>query len=195
MTWHTSDNTVVADKIAEFAQLRNDDPEGYQHLGRVYAGKGHWLDLQDKEALPWIKQFARNPWPRKVVWVQTGVTHDRFYWLQLPPGVAQPGQKIVATIRFAAAGGGGSGGDLAGDGDFAAPTIIELEGDIPSGLTLRLSPELGIISAKDPVTVILNKCVVLRAVVPTLASKEQLFNWLVECYDVASTPTATIQIS
>ena len=92
-------NKVVAEKIAEFGRLRLEDPAGYEHLGRVYPGLPHWMDRKDAEALPWMAKFTRVAWPGKVVWVQTGVPHDRFYWLELPAGVAQPGQKIVATAR------------------------------------------------------------------------------------------------
>jgi hypothetical protein len=48
-------------------------------------------------AFPWMAQFTRNPYPRKVVWVQDDVVHDRFYWL----GVANPTArtKIVASIE------------------------------------------------------------------------------------------------
>ncbi len=56
------------------------------------------MNLRDAEALPWMTAFARDPWPKKVVWRQSDVTHDRFYWLELPPGAARPGQTVVAEI-------------------------------------------------------------------------------------------------
>ena len=50
------------------------------------------------EAVPWMAKHTRNPWPKRVVWVQDDVTHDRFYWLEVPAGSVKTGQKIVATV-------------------------------------------------------------------------------------------------
>ena len=39
-------------------------------------------------------KFTRNPSAR-IAWRQT-MTHDRFYWLALPPGAARQGQEVFA---------------------------------------------------------------------------------------------------
>jgi hypothetical protein len=44
-----------------------------------------------------MAQFTRNPYPRKVVWVQDDVVHDRFYWLGVDNPTART--KIVASIE------------------------------------------------------------------------------------------------
>ncbi|HEX7261499.1 MAG TPA: hypothetical protein VF258_06755, partial [Luteolibacter sp.] len=76
---------------------------------------------RDAEAIPWMAGHTRNPWPAKIVWVQDDITHDRFYWLQIPQDSAKVGAKITATV---------SGNE------------ISLEGDVPQGLTLHLADAL-----------------------------------------------------
>jgi hypothetical protein len=55
------------------------------------------MNLEDKVALDWMARFTREPLPRKVVWHQSPVTHDRLYWLALPKGQARAGQTVVAS--------------------------------------------------------------------------------------------------
>ena len=49
----------------------------------IHEGKGHWMDGLDHSAISWISNFIRNPFPKKVVWKQDDVTHNRFYWLKV----------------------------------------------------------------------------------------------------------------
>jgi len=46
--------------------------------------------------LPWLAKFSRNPVPDRVVWKQTGATHDRSYWLAVPKGKAKGGALVIA---------------------------------------------------------------------------------------------------
>ena len=78
-------------------KLRADDPKGYTHFVKIHEGKGHWMNLEDKVALPWMAKFTRDPVPDKVVWKQTGVEHERSYWLAVPPKLAKVGSLVVAT--------------------------------------------------------------------------------------------------
>lgn len=57
------------------------------------------MNGNDKVALPWLAQHKRNPVPRQVVWHQSSVTHDCFYWLAVPPGTATPGSLVEARIE------------------------------------------------------------------------------------------------
>lgn len=74
--------------------LRQQDPGGYEHQVEVHAGRGHWMNLEDKVALPWLAKFTRNRNPERIVWLQDDTTHSRFYWLmnESPKG----GERIVA---------------------------------------------------------------------------------------------------
>jgi poly(3-hydroxybutyrate) depolymerase len=89
-------NKVAREYGEQLDRLRTDDPTGYEHFVKVYAGKGHWMDREDKAALPWLAKFTRNPVPDRVVWKQTGTPHDRSYWLAVPPGDAKGDSLVVA---------------------------------------------------------------------------------------------------
>jgi hypothetical protein len=92
------------------------------------------MNRKDAEALPWMAQFTRNPWPSKVVWRQGDVVHDRFYWLELPSAQAMASnQQIVATVTN---------------------RTIAIEGDAPADLRLRLSDQL--MDLDQPLTVTVN---------------------------------------
>jgi pimeloyl-ACP methyl ester carboxylesterase len=112
---------VAAEKSAEIAALHEVDPDGYVHLSRIYPGIGHWMDRKDAEALPWMAKFTRDPWPKKIVWYQDDVTHNRFYWLRLPEGAEVKGQMIKAEV----------------DG-----RMIRFAGDVPKGTRVLLSDKL-----------------------------------------------------
>jgi hypothetical protein len=66
-----------------------------------------------------------------VVWLQNEVTHDRFYWLEMPPGIAQKGQLIRAGVQG---------------------QIITLESANVHNVILRLSDSL--VNLDQPVTVV-----------------------------------------
>jgi dienelactone hydrolase len=127
-------NKIAATKTAELDQLAKDDPGGYVHMSRIYEGLPHWMNRKDAEAVPWMAGFTRQPWPKKIVWLQDDITHDRFYWLKISDkAAAKAGQKIVATA----------------DGQK-----INLEGDVPAKTELRLSDEL--LDLDQPVIVSVN---------------------------------------
>lgn len=114
-------NEIVPAKGKELDALEAADAGGYPHMLRVYPGLPHWMNHKDAEAIPWMAKYTRQAWPKKVVWFQDDVTHTRFYWLAIPEEAAQEGKKIVAEVKG---------------------QKIELNGDVPKGMTLRLSDEL-----------------------------------------------------
>ncbi len=89
-------NTVSAEFGRNLDELQRADTNGYVHFTEIHAGKGHWMDLQDRKAVPWMEQFTREPLPRRIVWRQDDVTHDRLYWLAVPSGAAKNKQEIIA---------------------------------------------------------------------------------------------------
>jgi hypothetical protein len=92
-------NKVAAEWGKKLDDLRAADPGGYEHFTELSAGKGHWMDTDDRKAIPWMEKFTRNPIPDKVVWRQDDVTHDRLYWLAVPKAEAKGNQEIVATRK------------------------------------------------------------------------------------------------
>ena len=90
-------NKVAAEWKGKLKVLRNNDPEGYPHLVIIHQDKGHWMELLDTVAITWMSKYIRNPFPKKVVWKQDDVTHNRFYWLK----DENPTQRslIVASIE------------------------------------------------------------------------------------------------
>lgn len=126
-------NRIAAEKTAELDKLEATDRGGYTHMSRIYPGLPHWMNRKDAEALPWMAGFTRSPWPKRIVWVQDDVLHDRFYWLHIPAGAAKAGDTLTATIEH---------------------QTITLTGAVPAGTTLRLSDRL--IDLDRPIEVIVN---------------------------------------
>ncbi len=91
-------NGIARERAAELDALEAADHGGYGHFVRIYEGLGHWMKKKDAEALPWMANFQRNPWPKKIVWFQDDVLHKRFYWLGRKSGAARVGDKIFAQV-------------------------------------------------------------------------------------------------
>ena len=92
-------NKVARQWSEQLDALQASDPDGYHHYVNICKNMGHWMCGQDAEALNWMSQWTRKPWPKKVVWVQDDVIHQQFYWLALPDNVqGKQGQKIVAEV-------------------------------------------------------------------------------------------------
>jgi hypothetical protein len=92
-------NKVGKEYGETLAKLRKDDPNGYEHFVAIREGRGHWMNLEDKVALPWMAKFSRNPVPEKVVWKQTGTPHTRSYWLAVPAADAKVDALVVAERK------------------------------------------------------------------------------------------------
>ena len=160
-------NKVAVEKSAEILELQKADPEGYTHMSRIYPGLPHWMNRKDAEALPWMAKFTRNPWPKKVVWYQDDVTHDRFYWLQVPKGTAAKEQKIIAEING---------------------QKIRITGDAPKGIQVLLSDALLDLDQAVEISVNDQPSIKIKAVRNLKTIREALKNQL----DPDITPTALV---
>ncbi len=92
-------NKLAGQWKEELERLAKEDKGGYEHFVQIYPNTGHWMNGRDREVLPWFKKFTRNTWPKKVVWLQDDVTHDRLYWLGVDKSQAKGGTKIVAEVQ------------------------------------------------------------------------------------------------
>jgi len=96
------DTAYNRNKVAEkwgidLDALSAEDPGGYPHKLVIHPDRPHWMNREDVVAVDWMLGFTRNPLPDKVVWKQSTVTHDRFYWLAVPKADAKPG--TVITVK------------------------------------------------------------------------------------------------
>ena len=89
-------NKVTRQYGEQLDKLHKDDPTGYSHFVKIHEGKGHWMNLEDRAALPWMAKFTRNPVPDRVVWKQTGAVRHS-YWLAVPPGQAKSDSLVIAS--------------------------------------------------------------------------------------------------
>lgn len=76
-------NKVAAEWGKQLKALRQANPDHYDHWVKLHEGKGHWMDRQDADAVPWMADRTRTIRPHKIVWLQDDVTHSRFYWLKV----------------------------------------------------------------------------------------------------------------
>jgi hypothetical protein len=88
-------NRIAKDWKGLLEQLQKEDPSGYIHWVKIHEGKGHWMDRQDAEAIPWMAQYTRNTAPSRIVWKQDDVISNRFYWLAIPAGVTPSDRALV----------------------------------------------------------------------------------------------------
>ena len=89
-------NGVALEWKNKLQDLQNKDIGGYENSVKIYEGRGHQISHAkekyilenrtsgvDSSGILWMSNFTRNPFPKKVVWRQDDITHDRFYWLKV----------------------------------------------------------------------------------------------------------------
>jgi len=92
-------NKIARDWSMKLDEMQKNDPKGYTHFVKIYEGKGHWMDGEDKVAIPWMQKFSRNLSPDRVAWRQDDVIHSRFYWLAIDPKQAKAGQELIVSRK------------------------------------------------------------------------------------------------
>ena len=89
-------NHVAEEWKVQLKDLKSKDINGYENFVKIYEGRGHQISHAkenyvleksnngvDSSGIFWMSKFTRNPYPKKVVWKQDDVTHNRFYWLKV----------------------------------------------------------------------------------------------------------------
>ena len=56
-------NEVTKEYGEKLDEYRKADPKGYEHFVKIYEGKPHWMNLEDKVALPWMAKFCATRSP------------------------------------------------------------------------------------------------------------------------------------
>ena len=103
-------NLVAEEWKIQLEDLKSKDIDGYENFVKIYEGRGHQISHAkekyvleksnngvDSSGIFWMSKFTRNPYPKKVVWKQDDVTHNRFYWLKVNEPKAY--SLIVAKIE------------------------------------------------------------------------------------------------
>ena len=91
-------NKIAAEWGQKLDALQAADMDGYAHETTIHPNKGHWMNLQDAVAVPWMTKFTRDAWPKKVHWVQDDIAHSRFYWLQTDLALAKAGDEVISKV-------------------------------------------------------------------------------------------------
>ncbi len=92
-------NKIAAQWGEKLDALQKEDAGGYEHFVEVHKGKPHWMDTDDRKAIPWMEKYTRNPLPERIVWRQDDVTHTRSYWLSVPDQQPKAGDEIIAERK------------------------------------------------------------------------------------------------
>ena len=103
-------NSVAEEWEVKLKNLKIKDFRGYNHLVKIYENRGHQISHAkenyvleksqngvDSSGILWMSNFSRNPFPKKVVWKQDDVTHNRFYWLKKDQ--PKPYELVIANIK------------------------------------------------------------------------------------------------
>lgn len=92
-------NRLAKEKGEVMDSLQAANPGKYIHSTHIIKDKGHWMDGLDAEAIGWMAQYRRNPYPKRVIWRQEEVVREHFYWLSAPKSELKHGKSVEASIE------------------------------------------------------------------------------------------------
>ena len=92
-------NRLAKEKGEVLDSLATANPGKYIHSTNILADKGHWMDGADADAIGWMSQYCRNPYPRSIIWRQEEVLRKDFYWLSAPVEELGTGKSVEAHIE------------------------------------------------------------------------------------------------
>ena len=91
-------NILAKEKGEVLDSLSAANPGKYIHSTHIIKDKGHWMDGKDAEAIGWMAQYRRNPYPKSIVWRQEEVLRKHFYWISAPEEELAHGKRVEASI-------------------------------------------------------------------------------------------------
>lgn len=140
-------NGIARQWKQSLAELQKNDPEGYRHEVTIHEKYGHWMNRDDKVAVPWMSKFTRDPLPDKIVWFQSGRTHSRFYWLAVDAENKVGGSQVSVSMT-------GKKRPNAAANSLAGATQFKIDkADKVKSVTIRLNDSF--VDLDQPVTVLL----------------------------------------
>lgn len=80
--------------------LEKENKGNYKHQVKLHKDKGHWMEFQDAEALPWILKYEKIKYPTNISWKQDDCHRTNFYCLEIPQNSIQTGGEIEASINL-----------------------------------------------------------------------------------------------
>ena len=139
-------NGIARQWKEKLADLQKNDPDGYQHEVTIHEKYGHWMNRDDRVAVPWMSKFTREPLPEKIVWFQSGRTHPRFYWLAVDEENRAGGSHVSVSMT-------GKRDSKANANSLSAAQFKIAKADKVKSLTIRMNDEF--VDLDQPVTVVL----------------------------------------
>ncbi|MDA7928360.1 hypothetical protein N9B54_00235 [Mariniblastus sp.] len=140
-------NGIARQWKQKLSDLQKNDPEGYRHEVTIHEKHGHWMNRDDRVAVPWMSKFSRDPLPEKIVWFQSGRTHPRFYWLAVDEENRVGGSQVSISMT------GKKGSKTVGDSPRGAARFKIDKADKVKSLTIRMNDSF--VDLDQPVTVVL----------------------------------------
>jgi len=93
-------NDLAREYGQKLSDLRNRDPEGYDHCVNIHEECGHWMNRKEAHIFDVLRSKVRNPYPKKIVWKQCCDNPKQdFYWLSLSKNMCIPDSHIEARIE------------------------------------------------------------------------------------------------